>query len=267
MASHRSGAGDPARTLELLWRKDLPTPSGQRGPKPTLSVDAIVVGGIALADEEGLDALTMRKLAERLSVGPMTLYTYVPGKAELVDLMLDGLYARMERRAPKGTGWRARLEAVAHDNRALHARHGWLAGVSTLRPPLGPGLMAKYEYELGALDGIGLDDVEMDAALTFVLGFVESTARAAAAATAARRESSQSDEEWWSANAPLLSRILDPARHPLAARVGSAAGAAHGATLDPDHAFHFGLERVLDGLDVLVSRKGRKRPGPPRQAP
>ncbi|MCE9673214.1 TetR/AcrR family transcriptional regulator C-terminal domain-containing protein [Myxococcus stipitatus] len=100
-----------------------------------------------------------------------------------------------------------------------------------------------------------------------MLGFVESTARASAAATAARRESSQSDEEWWSANAPLLSRILDPARHPLAARVGSAAGAAHGATLDPDHAFRFGLERVLDGLDALVSSKGRKRPGPPRQAP
>ncbi|QSQ17140.1 TetR/AcrR family transcriptional regulator [Myxococcus landrumensis] len=259
MATHRSGAGDPARTLELLWRKDMPS-AGQRGPKPTLNVDAIIASAVELADGEGLEALTMRKLAERLSVGPMTLYTYVPGKAELVDLMLDQLYADMPRRAPEEAGWRARLEAVAHDNRALYERHAWMCDVATSRPPLGPGLMAKYEYELGALEGLGLDEVEMDAALTFVLGFVESSARSTSRARSASAETVQTEEAWWKAHEPLLARVMDPARYPLASRVGSAAGAAHGAAYSPEHAFGFGLQRVLDGLGALILSRQSRRP-------
>jgi AcrR family transcriptional regulator len=253
MASHRSSAGDPARTLELLWRQ--PGQSGShRGPKPALTVDAIVTAAISIADAEGLDAVSMRSLAKRFSVAPMALYTYVPGKAELVDLMLDATYASMERSAPRDTTWRARLEAVAHDNHALYERHPWVAFISTSRPPLGPGLMAKYEYELRALEDAGLGDVEMDAALTLVLGFVESCARAAADTRASQLETKMSDTEWWSANAPLLARVFDATKFPVAARVGSAAGAAHGAAHDPSHAYTFGLRRVLDGLAVLVKQ-------------
>jgi AcrR family transcriptional regulator len=260
MASQRSSAGDPAKTLELLWRQ--PGAGGpQRGPKPMLTVDAIVTAAISLADEEGLEAVSMRSLAKHCAVAPMALYTYVPGKAELIDLMLDATYATMERRAPRDTTWRARLEAVAHDNAALYELHPWVASIPTSRPPLGPGLMAKYEYELRALEGTGLGDVEMDAALAFVLGFVESCARAAADTRAAQLESKLSDTEWWSQNAPLLARVFDAAKYPLAARVGTAAGAAHGAASSPAHAYAFGLERVLDGLSVLVERK--EPPGHP----
>src|SRR2546430_2174150 len=78
------------------------------------------------------------------------------------------------------------------------------------RPPLGPGLMAKYEHELSALDGLGLDDVEMDAALTYLLTFVQAWARAAADAQAARQDTATDDEQWWAAHAPLLQRVLDP---------------------------------------------------------
>ena len=75
---------------------------------------------------------------------------------------------------------------MARDNRALYEAHPWAAAISTGRPPLGPGLMAKYEHELSALDGAGLDDVEIDAALTFVLDFVRSSALAAHDARATR---------------------------------------------------------------------------------
>ncbi|MGH3715798.1 MAG: TetR/AcrR family transcriptional regulator [Micromonosporaceae bacterium] len=230
--------------------------SRRRGPRQRLDIDQLVEVAIGLADSDGLDAVTMRRVAQELRVSPMSLYTYVPGKAELLDLMLDTVYQRMPRRTPADQTWRGRLEAVAHDNRELSQRHPWVAEVGTSRPPLGPGLMAKYEYELRALDGAGLDDVERDAALTYLLGFVASCARAATDARAARHESAMSDEQWWAANQPLLARMFDATAYPTAARVGSAAGEAHGAAYSPDHAYEFGLRRVLDGLGVLIESRG-----------
>jgi AcrR family transcriptional regulator len=253
----RSSAGDPARTLRLLWRD--PAAAPRRGPQRALDLDAVVAAATALADVEGLDAVTMRRVAEHLGVGAMTLYTYVPGKAELLDLMLDTAYPSMPRADAAGRSWRERLTAVADENRALFAAHPWAATVSTLRPPLGPGLMAKYEHELAALDGIGLDDVEMDDCLTLVLTFVQASARDAADARAARHQSAMDDEQWWAANASLLARLLDPGAYPLASRVGSAAGAAHGSAHDPEHAYRFGLERVLDGIAALVEARGAPR--------
>ena len=202
----------------------------------------------------------MRRVAQALGVGPMALYTYVPGKAELLELMLDAVYLELPRAAWRGPGWRDRLAEVARDNRALFEAHPWAAAVSVSRPPLGPGLMAKYEHELGALEHAGLDDVETDAALTFLLDFVRSSALAAQQAAAARHDSGMTDEQWWAANAPLLERVLDPEAYPTAARVGTAAGAAQGGAYSPDHAWEFGLERVLDGLEALVERRRRASP-------
>ena len=183
----------------------------------------------------------------------MTLYTYVPGKAELLDLMLDAAYQRLPKVDTSGRPWRERLTAVADANRALYLAHPWLSSVSTLRPPLGPGLMAKYEHELAAVEGLGLTDVEMDGSLTFLLSFVQANAAAAEDARAAR--ATGNDEQWWAANAPLLARVLDAAAYPLAVRVGAAAGAAQGSAHDPEHAYRFGLERVLDGLGALIDRR------------
>jgi len=248
--SERSSAGDPARTLELLWRG--PTAAPRRGPERGLSLDDVVAAATELADREGLQAVTMRRLAQALDVATMTLYTYVPGKAELLDLMLDAAYAQMPRANTSGQPWRHRLSAVAEENRLLFDHHPWAASVSTLRPPLGPGLMGKYEHELSALEGLGLDDVAMDDALTYLLSFVQAAARATVDARAARQDSAMDDKQWWAANAPLLARVLDERTYPLATRVGTAAGSAHGSAHDPDHAYRFGLNLILDGLAVLI---------------
>jgi AcrR family transcriptional regulator len=245
-------APDPARTLALLWRDATTDTASPRGPKQTLSVDRVVDTAIAMADAEGLEAVTMRRVAQALDVAPMSLYTYLPDKATLVDLMLDRTLARMARTEPAGPHWRDRLTAVAHDNKALYEAHPWAVGCSTSRPALGPGVCAKYEYELGALEGLGLTDVDQDAALTFLLGFVASTARAAVDARATQRDSTMSDQEWWDAHAPVLEKVFDPALYPIATRVGAAAGAEHQAAYSPDHAYRFGLARVLDGLAALI---------------
>lgn len=250
MATNATGGGDPARTLELLWRDGTP-PTNRRGPRPGLSIDAVVGAATRLTDVEGLQSLTMRRVAGELSVSPMTLYTYVPGKAELLDLMVDAAYGRMQRADTHGQAWRARLTVIAEENRTLYATHRWVAEVSTLRPPLGPGLIAKYDHELAALDGLGLTDLEMDAALTYLLGFVRSWARDSADVLAQRNQAPD-DRQWWEANAPLLQRVLDPTAYPLATRVGTTAGEAHGAAYNPAHSYEFGLARILDGLAVLI---------------
>ncbi|HEY2305539.1 MAG TPA: TetR/AcrR family transcriptional regulator C-terminal domain-containing protein [Streptosporangiaceae bacterium] len=204
------------------------------------------------SDADGLDAVTMRRLAGDLGVVPMTLHTYVPGKAELLDLMLDAAYQRMPRSDTAGQPWRQRVTAIAAENRALFEAHPWAAAITTGRPPLGPGLMAKYEHELAALDGLGLDDIQMDAALTHLLAFVQAWARAAADFQATRQDPAMDEGQWWAAIGPLLQKVLDPGAYPLAARVGTAAGTAHRGAYDPQHAYDFGLRTILDGLAALI---------------
>ncbi|WP_433524502.1 TetR/AcrR family transcriptional regulator C-terminal domain-containing protein [Nocardia pseudovaccinii] len=248
----RSGAGDPVRTLELLWR--VPATS-VRGPKQRSSVDAVVAAAIDIADADGIGALTMRAVATELGLTPMATYTYVPGKAELVDLMIDAVYREMSRADLTDLPWRDRVTTIAAENRAMLVRHPWVAYLPTTRPPLGPGVAAKYEHELRAFDGLGLDDLEMDAAVTYVLGFVTSVARIAIDTERAATESAMSDRQWWERAAPLLAQFFDAERYPLAARVGAVAGQAHDSAYSADHAYEFGLVRVLDGLAQLIENR------------
>ncbi|MFI8503481.1 TetR/AcrR family transcriptional regulator [Streptomyces sp. NPDC085524] len=266
MPAERTSSGDPTHTLRLLWRDSSPPSSGsRRGPRRGLSIDAVVEAATAIADAEDLEAVTMRRVAKELGVVPMTLYTYVPGKAELLDLMLDAAYARMPRTDTTGQPWRRRVTAIAEENKALFERHPWAAAVSTVRPPLGPGLMAKYEHELSGLDGLGLSDVEMDDCLTHLLTFVQASARAAAATRAAQQDSALNEQQWWELNAPLLARVLDENAYPTAVRVGAAAGAAHNSAYDPAHAYAFGLERVLDSLAALLDAGVKAKTSPSAQ--
>ena len=248
MTTEYSGTGDPARSLALLWRtRDRPNRRGG-----DLSVERIVRAAIELADTEGLAALSMRRVAERLGVGTMSLYTHVPGKGELLDVMLDTVYGEIARPRDIPGGWRERLAQIARENWALYLRHPWLLQVATTRPPLGPNLTAKYEYELSAVDGIGLTDLEMDSVVSLVTGYVHGAVRGAVEAAQATQRTGLTEQQWWHAHAPYLEKVLDPRRFPLAARVGTAAGQEYQAATDPARAFEFGLARILDGVEVLV---------------
>jgi AcrR family transcriptional regulator len=254
-----TGAGDPARSIALLWRRREERPG--RGRRATLTVDAIVSTAVELADDAGLGALSMRALAGRLGVGTMSLYTHVPGKAELIDLMLDTVLGETARPDELPAGWRPRLEFVARENQALIHRHPWMLEVITFRPPMGPGVIAKYDFELRALEGIGLTDVEMDSVLTLVIGYVQSSARQALEATLVEQRTGLTDDEWWAAQAPLLEQVLEPDRFPTASRVGTSASKEYEGLWDPDHTFEFGLQRVLDGIEMLVESRTRRAGG------
>lgn len=250
MAIEHTGTGDPNATLALLWREttDRPRP----GPQPVRSVDDVVAAATEIADVDGPEAVTIRAVARRLSIAPMTVYTHVPGKAELLDCMLDDAYRRMQRTDTAGQPWRDRVAAVADDNRRLGRAHPWTVTIATGRPPLGPGQLGKYEHELAAFDDTDIDDITRDAALTLVLDFVRVTMLAELEHGAGHTDTGLDDRQWWEATAPRLARHIDPAAYPRASRIGTAAGDKHGATRDTDHAYRFGLERILDGLAPVL---------------
>jgi AcrR family transcriptional regulator len=243
-------AGDPARRMALLWG------SQNEGGPSGLSIRAIVAAALAIADADGVEALSMRKVAEQLGVGTMSLYTHIPGKAELIDLMLDTVYGQLytsvEEPSQQGRDWRDALRFIARRNWELYRQHPWMLQITMGRPVLGPHASLKYEAELRPLDKIGLSDVEMDATLTLILSHIEGCARAQAAIERGQRETNTTEAEWWVAHAPLMEKVIDPAVFPVASRVGTAAGQTYGGASSPEFAYRFGLDRILAGVAELI---------------
>jgi AcrR family transcriptional regulator len=249
------GQGDPLVVLRLLWGK---APVSRRGPKARLALSDVVSTAVTLVDTEGLPALTTRRVAEELGISPMSLYTYVPGKSELLDLMVDHIWGEIER--PRGATWRERLAHVARQNWDLVLRHPWILEVATHRPVLGPNELAKYDNELSALDGIGVDELTMDSALTAVLSFTYGVVRGAARERLVKERTGLSDNEWWAKVAPVLGEVManDARTFPVASRVGPIVGEAIGAH-DPLGSFTFGLACILDGLERVIEKKQKPR--------
>lgn len=270
--SELTGAGDPARTMALLWRHHDVGPAADeaasraaRGPRPGLDVDAVVRTAIGVADAEGLGAVSFRRLAQELGVGTMTLYTYVPGKAELVDFMVDQVL--VDRYGPGGPSgdpwpadlpWRARVERLAQEMWDHRVAHPWLAHLVTVRPPMGPGVMAEYDHALAALDGSGLDAIATDAVVTTVSALVAGTAGWQVEKADAQRTTGTTEVEWWDAVGPYLEAVFDGDRYPTAARVGPVVGEALQTAVDATGTFRFAFARVLDGVEALVAASARR---------
>lgn len=247
------------RTLRLLWRRTLGQPQGSRGPRQRVRVDEVIRAAIDIADAEGLDALSMRKVGGRLGLGAMSVYTYVPGRPELIGLMVDEVMGENPLPAPTAAP-RERMRQIARMLWDEYHRHPWLLQVESSRPWIGPNGSARYEWQLAAIDAVGLGDLEMDQVVALLAGFTESAARASIRALHTARASGITDVEWWEINAPILEQVMDGERYPISGRVGQVAGETYNAVSDPARSFDFGLERILDGIDLLL----RRQPAPPR---
>ncbi|MFZ4181281.1 TetR/AcrR family transcriptional regulator [Streptomyces sp. R02] len=242
-----SGSGDIARTLDLLWG------TGQRpsrGPKPGLTLDRIVEAAIEVADRDGLGALSMRRIATGLGTGTMSLYRYVPGKAELLDLMLDRVQRPSENPADLGDGtWRSALEALARATLALYRRHPWLLEVNQSRPVLGPSALDGMEKVFSRIKPMGLSDPELLSVIVMIDGYVVGAARTQLYQEQAEHSSGLTDAEFWEAQRPALEKAMTSGRYPVMAGLSA-------DTFDSgfDH-FEFGLQRILDGLELHVTRR------------
>ena len=224
-----------------VWER--PEPPERPTPAP-LSRELIVRAAIRLADADGLAAVSLRKVAGVLVVGPVRLYGYVATKEELLDLMVDEVYAGMR---PAGDGWREVLRSLAETTRGAAHRHEWFADLLGGRPQLGPHALDRGEAVLAGLTGVGVDDVMpvVKAVNAYVIGAVrrEITERRAERATG------MNESEWQRSYGPYLERTFATGRYPALEKV--IRDAVH---WDVDETFRIGLEFLLDGIEVRLSR-------------
>lgn len=243
-------AAAPPTAVDLLWgTRQQP----RRGPKPSLSLERIVTEAIALADAEGLANLSMQHLAERLGCAKMALYRYVPGKAELVALMVDAglgdppqLPAQTTQAgptaAPAEQPWRTVLRLWATTIFGRYRAHPWAIEATAGPRPVGPHEMAWLETALTALAGTGLTGAERLDAVVLLNGHVRSLVQVAPAGQDLEAEIARQVGAVVSAN---------PDRYPqvLAAFSDSSPPAGHASAL------HFGIDRILDGLAALIAAR------------
>ncbi|MFF2013417.1 TetR/AcrR family transcriptional regulator [Streptomyces sp. NPDC058195] len=230
--------GAPATTgvdPERLWLRPA---EPRRGRRPSFSREAIVAAAVTLADAEGLEAVTMRRVAAEVGAGVMSLYSYAPDKETLLELMVDHVSGELTAAAPTGD-WRADLKAVARTQRAHMLRHPWLPAALTARRTPGPNTLAFLEGALAALRPTGLDGaarLEVFAQLTaFVAGHVGYETAHAAVAGSPERAASE---------ARYLAAVASDGHHPELAGALSAPG----RPLSPEATFTRFLDRLVDGL-------------------
>ncbi|MET9887578.1 TetR/AcrR family transcriptional regulator [Streptomyces sp. NPDC006430] len=240
MARSRDEKRDPAVSLALLWGEQ-----GQprRGPKPSLSVERIVESALDIADTEGLDALSMQGVAARLGVTTMALYRYVPGKAEMLDLMVDASFGPAPAVTDVPGGWRPQLTAWARQCWEQYQRRPWIVSATGMRRQLmGPRQLAWLDSALAALSGTGLPFAQQHEIFLLVIGHVRNLAQQLV------DEDEEGRQEWNRLTADVWERHGD--RFPsLSAAIAGGAFAPHG-----DDRLDFGLERILDGVAAMIER-------------
>lgn len=225
----------------ILWAQPA---QRKRGPRPKHSLDSIASAAIAVADEEGLGAVTMQRVADRLDVAKMALYRYVPGRAELDAVILDRVLGEPEQM--RGVDWRVRLTAWTADMRDRVLVHPWSVELAQRPHTPGPQELAWLEVGLSAMSDLPLRGSEKLDLLALLVGHVMSLVRQLARTTAP-------EEALTAGLAPILATRRDEYPHTVAAFAETAHENAY------DDAFSFGVERVLDGISVLIAERRASR--------
>ncbi|MEU7479752.1 TetR/AcrR family transcriptional regulator [Lentzea sp. NPDC042327] len=232
---------DRDRSVRLLWA---PPAEPTRGPKAALSQSRVVGAAMEVADAEGVDALTMRRVAEALGSTAMALYRHVPGKSELLDLMVDAAWGETER-TPPGP-WREGLEFFARQMWAMYRAHPWMLQLTTSRVMPGPHAMTRRDAAYAAVSQLGLRPEEIVAVVTAVAHHVDGVGRAMADRVRTERETGVSEEDWWTGREALWEHFT-PDRLPMMTHIWNTGGFER-----PLDEFEFGLARLLDGLAVFL---------------
>jgi AcrR family transcriptional regulator len=214
-----------------------------------LSKERIVAVALAIADSEGLAAVSMRRIARELGVATMSLYRYVPGKDDLVMLIADAAFAEDKLPATPPYGWRARLEVVARLQWKIYHKHSWMAGaMSITRPQLVPNGMAHTEWTLQAIDGLGLSpEMSLVVAVT-VIGYVRGVAVSLEMETQAEQDTGLSNDAYMAAQEAQFRAVFGGGAFPTLARMS----VQPEIDLGLDTLFEFGLARLLDGLATFL---------------
>ena len=224
-----------------VWER--PEPPARPVP---LDRKRIAAAAVALADEGGLEAVSLRKVAARLNAGPMRLYGYISAKEELFDLMVDEVQAEVMPKDPPGD-WRVALRSFAQRTREAALRHEWLADLLGGRQALGPNGLAVAEATLAALDGVADIDTAVRAVET-VSAYTTGAIRREIAHRRAERATGMSDRDWQRAAGPYLTKLLATGRYPALSRF-----VYEGAEANAETSFTTGLDWILDAVATRLA--------------
>lgn len=236
--------------LEMLWGTDRrPT----RGPKPTLTRTAIVAAAIELADTEGLAAVSMQKLADRLGYTKMSLYRHVPGKAELTALMTEAALAGLPELDTSGAQpWRAGLRSWALLSFERYRRHPWVMELLTGTRPMGPNELGWTEAALEVMADIELTGPERLDTLVVLNGHVRSLAQQLMGPTTGEKEFTTTMAQALELAGERFPRLI------AAISDNPEASPPVEQSHRRDAALEFGTERILDGVAALLTQRATR---------
>lgn len=251
MASPKKRTGQAALVWDRLEPKIRPAPS-------PLSREAIVRAAVAIADKDGLAAMSLRKVGAFLDAGPMRLYGYMSTKEELLELMVDAVYAEMLPSGGKRQHWRDALRSIALRIRQATRKHKWFIDLLGGRPHLGPHALAHLEASLGALSGTSaFENIDVSAqAVRTVNAYVIGAIRIEASELRAELESGMDETAWQTMTFPYISRMIATGRFPTLAKM-----IERGTDSSADAMFDKGLDCVLDGIEARLPRRTPQREG------
>jgi AcrR family transcriptional regulator len=238
--SEQAGTLEGRRVVELLWAPSQQPPV--RGPRPRISLADVVAAGVAIADTEGMAALSMRKVANRLGVGVMSLYTYVPGRSELVELMIDHVYSEQALPDPERP-WQQRIEQWARETWRIYGAHPWLLDYNMARLPVGPHVLDVSEALYAALLAAGFTAAENVAISNLIQWQLLGAARSMISDADEARHTGVSAEAYWDSRASFWATYFDWNRYPTMAAIWD----------DPaGWDFERMLHRLLTGIEQLA---------------
>lgn len=264
MARRTSSSDDAApqaqlpASIEMAWGvRD----RASRGPKPALRLESVVDAGCRVAETEGIDAVSMGRVAAELGVSTMSLYRYVAAKGELLALMVDAAYGL----PPPPTAyrdWRSGMREWACHERAAIMAHPWVLKVPIVGPPVTPNQMAWLEAGLTSLAATSLSEADKMSTILLVSSFVRAEAVLAVEIATAAATAGSAPGDLAPAYRRMLTRLAAREKFPALYRVIDAG--VLDADDEPGEEFDFGIDRILDGIRLLVeggtSRPRRSRP-------
>ena len=225
---------------------------GSRGPRARHDRAAIAALAVRIADAEGLDAVTMRRLAGELGIAVMSLYNYVPAKEHLAQLMTDQLAGEYAYPVTPPPDPRAAIADLARQTRDIARRHPWLAGL--LHPPMppGPNGLRYLDYFLGLLAGSRLGTGARLEIIAMIRGF--------ATMYGAMQAVPASTNEQTTTQVQALTRAAAQGHYPHLA----AALAAAGPPRRHDDIFRSGIERLIETARLRLRQRAQiERMAPP----
>ena len=280
-----AASGQPAARplppgLDLLWGR---RERGKRGPRPGLSAEAIVDAAVRIADAEGLEAISMARVAAELGFTTMSLYRYVASKDELLQLMFNASALGAESIVLEGDDWRSRLRSWAIIQRDMLDLHPWITQMSMPAPPLAPNSLHFVERGLEALDGTGLAETEKMRVIGLLASYTLSegrmandAARAMAAAQAQEGQAQEGQAQEGQAQAvtaggqsdgdggqappltfeDLLRELVDERTYPRLYRLAWASSPAE--SWSEREEYLAGVDLILDGVQASIDRAKRR---------